>query len=103
MCETLKIESKSQVVVAELFLEGISNLYTTELHNFQTESTYYTIQDQILVRDLSFVIDKTQPFGPLVDVIKNIEGVKDVNIFDLYQGEQLVEGKKSLALSLTIV
>ena len=102
VCESLKIDPKTQVIVAELFLETLSELYIWQEHNFQSESTYNTIQDQILVRDLSFVIDKDKPFGEIVDVVKNMEGVKGVNIFDLYQGEHLPEGKKSLAISLTL-
>ncbi|MDR0353074.1 MAG: phenylalanine--tRNA ligase subunit beta, partial [Opitutaceae bacterium] len=60
-------------------------------------------------RDLALVVDAATPAGDVADKLKTtaakIAGktfaVESVNIFDLYQGPNLPEGKKSLALSLT--
>ena len=46
---------------------------------------YETMQDQILWRDLSFVIDEKEDFSRLLSAIRKIEEVKDVRIFDVYQ------------------
>ncbi|MDR1279900.1 MAG: phenylalanine--tRNA ligase subunit beta [Opitutaceae bacterium] len=60
-------------------------------------------------RDLALVVDAATPAGDVADKLKTtaakIAGktfaVESVNIFDLYQGQNLPDGKKSLALSLT--
>jgi phenylalanyl-tRNA synthetase beta chain len=101
--ETLKIETIAQVVVAELFFETLDNLLKDQWYSFQSDAEYQTIQDQIVTRDLCFVIDTDRGFGEVSDVVKKISGVQQVDVFDLYQWEYLPEGKKSIALTLTIV
>ncbi|VAW36570.1 Phenylalanyl-tRNA synthetase beta chain [hydrothermal vent metagenome] len=54
-------------------------------------------------RDLAIIIDNGIGAGELADAINN-EGFKhlqQVEIFDIYQGNPIKEGKKSVALSLT--
>jgi phenylalanyl-tRNA synthetase beta chain len=78
-------------------------LLKDQWYSFQSDAEYQTIQDQILTRDLCFVIDTERGFGEVSDVVKKIPGVQQVDVFDLYQWEYLPEGKKSIALTLTIV
>ncbi len=47
-------------------------------------------------RDLSFILDKTIPYAKIQQVLNPLE-VK-YNLIDLYQGENLAEGKKSMTL-----
>lgn len=101
--DKLKIETTAQVVVAELFFETLDNLLKDQWYSFQSDAEYQTIQDQILTRDLCFVIDVERGFGEVADVVKKISGVQQVDVFDLYQWEYLPDGKKSIALTLTIV
>ncbi|MDR3169874.1 MAG: hypothetical protein LBU27_09385 [Candidatus Peribacteria bacterium] len=65
--------------------------------------TYETIQDQIVRRDLSFVLDETSGFSELFKRIKALPEIKEVEVFDLYQGENLPTGKKSLSIKIKIV
>ncbi|WP_102345331.1 phenylalanine--tRNA ligase subunit beta [Bacillus sp. Marseille-P3661] len=53
-------------------------------------------------RDIALVVDEQMVAGNVQDVIRQAGGklLKDVSIFDLYQGEHLEKGKKSLAFSL---
>ncbi len=101
--EVLKIETTAQVVVVELVLETLNNLLWSQGYSFQSEAKYQTIQDQILTRDLCFVVDQAMGFGDIVSVVQAIDGIQNVELFDLYQGEHLPQGNKSLAMTITIV
>jgi phenylalanyl-tRNA synthetase beta subunit len=46
---------------------------------------YETLQDQIVWRDLCFVIDENVDYGTVLDVAKNVHGVSDLEVFDLYK------------------
>ncbi|KMK74591.1 phenylalanine--tRNA ligase subunit beta [Alkalihalobacillus pseudalcaliphilus] len=56
-----------------------------------------------MVRDIALVVNKEVPAGQLEQTIISTGGelLKSVRLFDLYEGEHLEEGKKSLAFSLT--
>ena len=101
--ETFKIETTAQVVVSELSLENLDSVIKWQWYSFQSDAEYQTIQDQILTRDLCFVIDIDKWFGEITNIVKRVSGVQKVDVFDLYQWEYLPEGKKSIALTLTIV
>ena len=55
-------------------------------------------------RDLSMLIDKSVTFEQLKQIAQKAERklLQDVNVFDVYQGDKLPEGKKSYALSFIL-
>ena len=55
-------------------------------------------------RDLSLLIDKEVTFKELNTIAKQTETkiLKSVNLFDVYVGDKLPEGKKSYALSFIL-
>jgi phenylalanyl-tRNA synthetase beta chain len=55
-----------------------------------------------MTRDIALVVEETVQAGALESVIKEAGGelLKDVHLFDVYQGEHMETGKKSLAFSL---
>lgn len=55
-----------------------------------------------IARDIAFILDENVHAGDVKEVIKAIGSplVSRVEIFDLYQGENIEEGKKSIAYSL---
>ena len=59
---------------------------------------------QMITRDYAFIVDEDQPVGDLLVFIKNTNKnlVKSVNLFDIYCGEKIEIGKKSVALSVNI-
>lgn len=59
---------------------------------------------QMITRDYAFIIDADQPVGDLLAFIKNTDKnlVKSVHLFDIYRGEKIEAGKKSVALSVNI-
>ena len=55
-----------------------------------------------VLEDLALVVDDDMPAQNVQDLIKQTGGktLRDVRLFDVYRGDQLGEGKKSLAYSL---
>ena len=59
---------------------------------------------QKVVRDFAFVIDEKYSSGEIIDLVKKINKdlIKDVKIFDVYQGDNIASGKKSIAFNVTL-
>jgi phenylalanyl-tRNA synthetase beta chain len=53
------------------------------------------------VRDLAIVVDREVPAGKIQDIISSFPLVSQVVLFDLYTGEPVPPGKKSLAFRIT--
>lgn len=55
-------------------------------------------------RDLALLVDSTVAFDAIYNVARQTEKslLKDVNLFDVYEGKNLPEGKKSYAVSFTL-
>lgn len=55
-------------------------------------------------RDLALLIDEKTTYESIFNLARQTEKalLKDINLFDVYQGDKLPEGKKSYALSFTI-
>jgi phenylalanyl-tRNA synthetase beta chain len=55
-------------------------------------------------RDLSLLLDDSVSFDAIYNIARQTEKslLKDINLFDVYQGKNLPEGKKSYAVSFTI-
>lgn len=64
-----------------------------------------TVSDfQPVVRDFAFVVDATVLSSFLIAAINKAEKqlIRDVAIFDVYQGKGMAEGKKSIAVTVTL-
>ena len=59
---------------------------------------------QKVTRDFAFVIDEKHSSGEIVTLVKNIDKdlIKNVKVFDIYQGENIEKGKKSIAFNVTL-
>ena len=60
-------------------------------------------QFQPVDKDMAFIVDKDVRADELIAAAKNADRryITDVRVFDVYEGENLPEGKKSIALALT--
>ena len=60
-------------------------------------------QFQPVDKDLAFVVDKNVSAISIISAAKNADRnhITDVRVFDVYEGEHLPEGKKSVAIGLT--
>ncbi len=59
---------------------------------------------QKVVRDFAFIIDKKFQSKELVEIIKKIDTniIREVKVFDVYEGENVPDDKKSIALNITL-
>ena len=97
-----KIDIKTESLVGfEIFLDNIKQAKKS-LNDQKTQYQYSDFQKS--ERDFAFVIDKNFQAQELITVISNIDQklIKSVKIFDVYQGENIPEGKKSIALNVII-
>lgn len=85
-----------ETYVFELSLKSLLEAETAPLH-YQAIPRYPSI-----TRDIALVVDKTTAAGELESMIKAAGGnlLKEVQVFDLYEGERMEQGKKSIAFSL---
>jgi len=56
----------------------------------------------VVDRDIAVVVPRRQPIGPMLDLIREAGRplLRHVGVFDLYQGEHIDAGTKSVAFSL---
>jgi len=85
----------------EIFLE---NLVKYKSQNKKEKPTITFSDYQKSDRDFAFVVQKDFKAQELIDIISNIDKslIKNVKIFDVYQGENIPSDKKSIALKVTI-
>jgi len=73
--------------------------------HFKTEATYSEIPRFPAVRrDLALLVDQNVPFAEIEKIAYQTDKklLKEVNLFDVYEGKNLPEGKKSYAVSFTL-
>ena len=89
---------KSNIVGLEIYLD---NFIEPKKPSRVSKKQLKKYDFQIVERDFAFVLDKNVRAGDLVSVIKKTnEIIKSVNVFDLYEGENIDEDKKSVALKV---
>ena len=93
----LRVEN---VLGFEIFLDNIPES-RTKIREIKPQ---FIVSDyQKVVRDFAFVIDEKYSSGEIINLVKNIdkELIKIVRIFDIYQGDNIEKGKKSIAFNVT--
>jgi phenylalanyl-tRNA synthetase beta chain len=96
----LKQESiKQSVFYAEIDWDYLLKAYSPEVQ-FQPISKFPEVR-----RDLSLVIDRNVTFAAIENVALQTERklLKEVNVFDTYEGENLDKGKKSYSVSFKLL
>ncbi|QED48870.1 phenylalanine--tRNA ligase subunit beta [Cytobacillus dafuensis] len=85
-----------ETYVFELSLKAILEAEVEPLH-YQSIPRYPSI-----TRDIALVVDKDKAAGELESIIIDAGGalLKEVHVFDLYEGDRMEAGKKSIAFSL---
>jgi len=93
----LRIES---VLGFEIFLDNIPD---SRKKIWETKPQFIVSDYQKVIRDFAFVIEDKHSSGKIINLVKNIdkELIKEVKIFDIYQGENIESGKKSIAFNVT--
>ena len=97
-----KIDIKTESLVGfEIFLDNIKQTKKS-LNNQKIKFQYSDFQKS--ERDFAFIIDKNFKVQELIEIISNLnkELIKSVKVFDVYQGDNIPEGKKSIAINVSI-
>ena len=70
----------------------------------KTKISYEFSEYQKSERDFAFIVDKNIQAQELLNLIKNVDLtlIKDISVFDLYDGENIPNEKKSLAFKVVI-
>ena len=97
-----KIDIKTESLAGfEIFLDNIKK--TKKSLNDQ-KSQYKYSDYQKSERDFSFILDKAFQVQELIEIISKVDQdlIKAVQVFDVYEGENIPDGKRSIALNVTI-
>jgi len=81
-----------------LFEVDLQPLLEAQLPSFDELSRYPEVR-----RDLAVLVDKSVPAGELLENVRTVAGtyLKDLRLFDVYEGKGIDPKRKSLALGLT--
>jgi phenylalanyl-tRNA synthetase beta chain len=94
-----KADVEKEVYYADFNFDLILNLVRKNIIVYQEVSKFPAVR-----RDLSMLIDQSVTFGQLKQIAIRTDKklLKEVNVFDVYQGDKLPAGKKSYALSFIL-
>lgn len=94
-----KSEIKQSVVYAELDWDALVNLSVKRNVTFSPLP-----KAQGVKRDLALLLDKSVSMEQVEQVVRESERklLKEISLFDVYEGKNLPEGKKSYAITLTL-
>lgn len=95
-----KFGIKQRVCAFEVFLDNIPLPRSSQ---GKAKKKLELSQLQSVDKDMAFIVDQTVRADDLIAAAKNADRryISDVRVFDVYEGENLSEGKKSIALALT--
>ena len=97
-----KIDLKTESLVGfEIFLDNLKLPKKT----LNDQKTKFNVSDfQKSERDFAFVVNKNVKAQDLINAISNIDKnlISKIKIFDFYEGENIPENQKSIAISVTI-
>ncbi len=91
-----ELDTNGKVLLFELLFDELTNAhvpFATELSKFPE-----------IRRDIAIYVDQTVPSQRIQDTIVDVGGelLKEVNVFDVYQGKGVPPNQKSVALALTL-
>ena len=97
-----KLDIKTESLVCfEIFLD---NLKDTK-KKIKDQKKQYTISDfQKSERDFAFMVDKNTKAQDLISIVSEVDQnlIRLIKVFDVYEGKNLPENKKSIAINVTI-
>ena len=98
--KSLDIKTDS-LVCFEIYLDYIKD---TKRKLRDRKSSYHYSDFQKSERDFAFIVDKHFKVQELVNIISSVDKnlIKSVNVFDVYEGENIPSGKKSIAINVNL-
>jgi phenylalanyl-tRNA synthetase beta chain len=97
-------EVKGPVAAFEVFLDAVPLPRAATGTSGRAKAPLKLSVFQPVERDFAFVVDREMPAETLLRAARGVDRklVSDVRLFDVYEGKGLVEGKKSLAISVVL-
>lgn len=94
-----KLELPARTIAFELDLDALVAAGHEGALPIRPVSTFPALKE-----DFAFVVDDAVPASALVELIREVTGElgEDVRIFDVFTGEQIGEGKKSVAVAVRL-
>ena len=97
-----KIDIKTESLIGfEIFLDNLKLPKKT----LNDQKTKFVVSDyQKSERDFAFIVDKNITSQDLINAVSNIDQnlISNIKIFDVYEGENIPENQKSIAISVSI-
>ncbi len=97
-----KIDIKTESLIGfELFVDNLKRPKKL----LRDQKNVYQVSDfQKSERDFAFIVDKNLKSQKLIEIILNVNSnlIRTVDIFDVYEGENIPSNKKSIALNVSI-
>ncbi len=95
---TKHFDIQQEVMYADIFWDEVIKLASQQRFTFQEIPKFPSLR-----RDFALLIDKSTSFDEVKQIAFSTEKkiLKQVNLFDVYEGKNLPEGKKSYAVSFT--
>ena len=92
---------KTNVCGFEIMLDNLSNFYSKKMFK---PLEFINNPYQIVERDFAFIVDKKIKSNEIVDTIKKTvkDIVIDVMVFDVFEGKNIAEDKKSIATKVVL-
>lgn len=94
-----KLDVKGRINAFELFIDVLPKKKAKDKKKAFIKSDF-----QLVNRDFAFILDKKTKVADLTKLVKstNQELITSVNIFDIYEGENIANDKKSIAFNVEI-
>ncbi len=94
-----KFDLKTRVNMFEIFVDALP-----QTQKSTTRKAFIANDLQMVERDFAFLTNQDQAIGDFIKTISNCDKqlIKEVNIFDIFSGKNIPEGKKSVALRVKI-
>ena len=97
-----KIDINTESLVGfEIFLDNLKLPKKT----LNEQKTNFVVSDyQKSERDFAFVVDKGMKAQDLIDAVSSVDKnlISNIKVFDVYEGDNISENQKSIAISVTI-
>ena len=97
-----QIDMKTESLVGfEIFLDNLK----LPKKSLKDQKAKYSVSDyQKSERDFAFIVDKKINVQDLLNVISNVDKnlISNIKVFDVYEGDNIPENQKSIAISVTI-
>ena len=97
-----KIDIKTESLVGfEIFLDNLKLPKKT----LKDQKTKFEVSDyQKSERDFAFIVDKEVKAQDLINAVSSVDQklIGNIKVFDVYEGENIPENQKSIAINVTI-